>query len=149
MIAKNLAIHVNRPRDLGFSLLEILTVVVIIGILLVLIVPNVVGRVDDTRVIAAKSDMRSLDNALKMYRLDNGHYPSTSQGLESLVRKPSGKPEPKHWGPESYVRKVPIDPWGSEYVYENHGDRIEITSLGSDGDEGGGGYARDIRLTEL
>lgn len=144
--AKN---HMKRQRNSGFTLLEILTVVVIIGILLVLIVPNVVGRVDETRVTAAKSDIRSLGNALAMYRLDNGHYPSTSQGLDSLVRKPSGNPEPRQWGPEPYLNKVPTDPWGSQYLYENAGSRFEITSLGADADEGGSEYAADIRFSDL
>lgn len=141
--------HVRRRKNSGFTLLEILAVVVIIGILLVLIVPNVVGLVDQARVTAAKSDILSLGNTLKVYRVQNGHYPSTSQGLESLVRKPSGNPEPRQWGPEPYLNKVPTDPWGSEYIYENAGSQFEITSLGADAVEGGSEYAADIRFSDL
>ena len=147
-------IHVVRTqskprRNSGFTLLEILTVVVIFGILLVLIVPNVVGNVDEARVTAARADIRQIANALDLYRLDNGHYPSTSQGLSALVRKPSGNPEPRKWGPESYMRKLAVDPWGSEYLYESVHNRFEVTSLGADADEGGSEFAADIRYSDL
>ena len=137
------------PKTAGFTLLEILTVVVIIGILLVLIVPNVVARADEARVTAAKSDLRGIASALDMYRLDNSHYPSSSQGLRALVRRPSGTPEPRNWGPESYLKKMPEDPWDQEYAYLKTGNGFEIISLGADGEEGGDGFATDIKHSNL
>lgn len=143
------AIHTLNKREEGFTLLEILTVVVIIGILLVLIVPNVVGRSEEARITATKADMRTIGNALELYRLDNSYYPSTQQGLQALVTRPSGFPEARNWGPQSYLKKLPEDPWGNEYVYTNEAMTFEVISLGADGQEGGEGVAADIAYSDL
>lgn len=133
----------------GFSLIEILVVVVILGILGAVIVPNLLSRPDQARYTAAQSDLRSLANALDIYRLDNFQYPSTDQGLEALVSKPSGFPEPKNYNPDGYVKKMPTDPWGSEYVYEQGNGSFLLFSLGADGAEGGEGLNADIRFEDL
>ena len=134
---------------MDFTLLEILMVVVIIGILAVLLVPNIAGRGDQARVKAAISDIRALGTALELYRLDNSHYPSTDQGLTALVARPSGNPEPKAWGPEPYIKKLNTDPWDNVYIYLNSGAEFDIISLGSDGEQGGDGYRADIHLSEI
>lgn len=139
----------TAAHNRGFTLIEIMVVVVILGILGALIVPNIIGRPDEARVTAAQSDIQAISNALELYRLDNSHYPSTDQGLEALVTKPSGYPEPKHWNSEGYLKKVPVDPWGEPYIYINEGRNYEIYSLGADGKEGGEGVDADIRLSEL
>lgn len=133
----------------GFTLIEIMVVVVILGILGALIVPNIIGRPDEARVTAAKSDIQAIANALELYRLDNGHYPSTDQGLEALVNEPSGYPEPRNWNPEGYLNKVPVDPWGEPYMYVNEDRSYDVYSFGSDRKEGGEGVDADIRLSEL
>jgi len=133
----------------GFTLIEILVVVVIIGILGALIVPNVVGRGDQARLTAARNDLRAVANALDMYKLDNFQYPSTDQGLEALVTMPSGFPEPKNYNPDGYLGKAPVDPWGQPLVYLSEGNRFELYSLGADGAEGGEGYAADLRYEDL
>ena len=138
---------INR-RQRGFTLIEIMVVVVIIGILVGLIAPNILGRVDKARVTAAATDIATLEQALEMYRLDNHVYPTTDQGLEALVVKPGGTPEPKNWNPEGYLKKaLPKDPWGNQYQYVVPGDQgraYDIYSLGADGREGGTGYDTDI-----
>jgi len=133
----------------GFTLIEILVVVVIIGILGAIIVPNLLGRPDQARITAAQSDIRNLANALDIYRLDNYVYPSTEQGLEALVSKPAGFPEPKNYNPEAYIKQLPTDPWGSPYVYEREGDKFNLFSLGADGAEGGEGMNADIHYEDL
>lgn len=141
----------TQPRrdQAGFTLIEILVVVVIIGILGAIIVPNLLGRPDQARITAAQSDIRNLANALDIYRLDNFVYPSTEQGLEALVRKPAGFPEPKNYSPDAYIKQLPTDPWGSPYVYEREGDIFNLFSLGADGAEGGEGTNADIRYEDL
>jgi general secretion pathway protein G len=134
----------NARLTRGFTLIEIMMVVVIIGILAALIIPNVVGRDDQARVTAAKSDLNGVANALNMYKLDNFHYPSTDQGLEALVTQPSGFPEAKNWNPNGYLKKAPTDPWGTPYVYISTNDGFELYSLGADGVEGGERYGADI-----
>jgi general secretion pathway protein G len=133
----------------GFTLIEVLVVVVIIGILGAVIVPNLLGRPDQARITAAQSDIRSLANALDIYRLDNFQYPSTDQGLEALADKPNGFPEPKHYNPEGYIKKLPSDPWGSPYIYESADRGFMLFSLGADGTEGGEGLGADIRFADL
>ena len=133
----------------GFTLIEILIVVVILGILGAVVVPNILSRPDTARVQAAQTDLRALSQTLEIYRLDNFQYPSSEQGLESLVDSPSGFPEPKNWNPEGYLKKLPTDPWGSPYLYEKTGSSYSLISLGADGQEGGEGFDADIRLNDL
>jgi general secretion pathway protein G len=128
----------------GFTLVEIMVVMVIIGILAVLIVPRVVGRSDEARVTAAKHDVATLMQSLKLYRLDNGRYPSSEQGLQALVAKPQSAPVPSNW--RAYLDKLPKDPWGNPYQYLNpgvHGE-IDVFSFGADGQPGGSGADLDI-----
>lgn len=133
----------------GFTLIEILIVVVILGVLGAVVVPNILSRPDTARVQAAQTDLRALSQTLEIYRLDNFQYPSSEQGLESLVDRPSGFPEPKNWNPEGYLKKLPTDPWGSPYLYEKTGSSYSLISLGADGQEGGEGFDADIRLNDL
>lgn len=122
-------------RQAGFTLIEIMVVVVIIAILAAIIVPNVVGRAEDARIAKAQADIRTLESALAMYRLDNGHYPSTDQGLEALVKKPSGNPSAPNWRQGGYVKVLPKDPWGHAYQYLSPGQHgaYDIWSEGPDG----------------
>ena len=133
----------------GFSLIEIMVVVVIISVLIGLVAPNIIGRVDEARVTAAEADIATLEQALEMYKLDNHRYPSTDQGLEALIAKPTGEPEPRNWNPEGYLKKkkLPVDPWGNPYLYFSPGQDgrpYELLSLGADGREGGEGFDADI-----
>ena len=133
-------------RPAGFTLLEVMVVVVILGILAVLVVPSIISRPDEARVIAAKQDIATLVQALKLYRLDNQRYPTTEQGLQALVAKPAGGPVPPNWKTGGYVERLPKDPWGHPYQYLNPGVRAEIDvfSLGADGAPGGEGNNADI-----
>jgi general secretion pathway protein G len=133
----------------GFTLVEIMVVVVILGILAALIVPRVVGRTDDARAVAAKQDVAAVMQALKLYRLDNGRYPTTEQGLAALVTKPQSDPTPKNW--QKYLDKVPKDPWDHPYQYLNPGVRgeIDVFSLGADNQPGGSGRDADVGSWDL
>jgi len=128
----------------GFTLIELMVVLVIIGVLAALIVPNVLNRADDARVTAARTDVNNLMQALKLYRLDNQRYPSTEQGLAALVKKPTTGPEPMNWKP--YLDKLPNDPWGRPYQYMNPGlqGEVDVLSFGADGQAGGEGKNADI-----
>lgn len=139
----------HKRGQQGFTLIEILVVVVIIGILGAVIVPNLLARPDQARVTAAETDLRVLASALDMYRLDNFQYPSTDQGLEALVSRPSGFPEPRNWNPDGYIKKLPEDPWNSPYVYERDESNFALFSLGADGVEGGEGVNADIRFSDI
>jgi len=132
-------------RD-GFTLLEIMVVVVIIGILAALVMPNIMSRPDEARVMAAKQDIASLMQALKLYRLDNQRYPPTEQGLQALVVKPATAPIPSNWKTGGYVERLPKDPWGNPYQYLNPGvqGEIDVFSLGADGASGGEGNDAEI-----
>jgi general secretion pathway protein G len=131
-------------RQAGFTLIEIMVVVVIIGVLAALVVPGVLGRADDARITAARSDIASLMQALKLYKLDNQRYPSAEQGLDALVHKPSVGSVPMNW--KVYVEKLPNDPWGRPYQYANPGvqGEIDVFSFGADGQAGGEGADADI-----
>jgi general secretion pathway protein G len=134
----------RSPRVQGFTLIELMVVLVIIGVLAAFIVPNVLDRADDARVTAARSDVNNLMQALKLYRLDNQRYPTAEQGLSALVRKPTGGPIPTNWRP--YLEKLPNDPWGLPYQYVNPGVKgeIDVFSFGADGQPGGEGRNADI-----
>lgn len=137
-------------RESGFTLIEIMVVVVILGILGALIVPNVISKPEETRVAAAKADLRAIGNALEFYMLDNSTYPSTEQGLEALVTKPSGYPEARKWAQGGYLPKVPKDPWDEPYLYYSEDSRhFEVYSFGADRKEGGEGFDADIYYSKL
>ncbi len=136
--------HPLARRTRGFTLIELMVVLVVIGILAALIVPNVIERADDARVTAARTDVNNLMQALKLYKLDNQTYPSAEQGLDALVHKPATAPIPPNWKP--YVDKLPTDPWGRPYQYLNpgiHGE-VDVFSFGADGKPGGEGKDADI-----
>ncbi|MBL6716778.1 MAG: type II secretion system major pseudopilin GspG [Pseudomonadales bacterium] len=134
----------SNARAQGFTLIEIMVVVVILGIMAALVVPNIAGRQEQAQRTAVESDLNALANALEFYRLDNFTYPSTEQGLRALVEKPSGYPEARRWKSGGYLRRLPDDPWGTSYQYLSTGERFELYSLGADGQEGGEGGAADI-----
>lgn len=131
----------------GFTLIEIMVVIVILGILGAIVVPKIMDQPDKARVAAAKQDIQTLSTALSMYKLDNFAYPSTQQGLQALVKQPSGDPPAPNWKPGGYIHKLPLDPWGHPYQYLNpgtHNDDYDLFSLGADGRPGGTGLAADI-----
>ena len=134
------------PRQRGFTLIEIMVVVVILGILAAIIVPRVLDRPDTARLVKAKQDLRTLESALNLYRLDNYSYPTTEQGLEALIRKPTGEPEARNWAAGGYVDRLPVDPWQRPYLYLSPGEHgaIDIYTLGADGVPGGEGINVDI-----
>lgn len=134
--------HIQNQK--GFTLLELMIVVVIIGVLGALIVPNFMSRPDEARVTAAKTDISSIMQALKLYKLDNHRYPTAEQGLGALVARPSSGPAPANWKP--YMDKLPSDPWGAPYQYLNPGvhSEVDVLSFGADGKSGGDGFDADI-----
>jgi general secretion pathway protein G len=137
-----------RPTRNGFTLLEVMVVAFILGLLATIIVPRLVGRTDEARRIKAIADVKSVAQALDLYRLDAGVYPSTEQGLAALVERPAVPPAPPHWNPAGYLDRLPIDPWGRPYVYfRTQADRYQLKSLGADGVEGGDGPFADIDST--
>jgi general secretion pathway protein G len=140
-------------RSGGFTLIELMVVIVILGVLAGLIVPRIMGRPDEARQLKAKMQIESLETALKLYKLDNGAYPSTDQGLEALVTAPDTPPVPRKWREGGYLEKgkVPADPWGNTFVYLSpgvHGD-YDISSYGADGVSGGDGKNADINSWEI
>ncbi|MBS0309049.1 MAG: type II secretion system major pseudopilin GspG [Proteobacteria bacterium] len=141
----------NTARQRGFTLIEIMVVVVIMGILAALVVPKLMGRADDARIQAARSDIASIMQSLKLYKLDNGRYPTTEQGLQSLITKPTSGPEPKGWKAGGYLDKLPLDPWKNPYQYQSPGlkGEIDVFSFGADGKPGGEGIDADIGSWEL
>ena len=136
----------RKSKNLGFTLIEILVVVTILAILGALVVPKIMDRPNDARVVAAKHDLGTLVAALKLYKLDNGRYPTTDQGLKALVEKPSSDPLPANWKQGGYLEKMPKDPWGHDYLYLNPGIKgeIDVMSYGADGQEGGEGFGADL-----
>ena len=133
-----------RGRHGGFTLIELMVVLVIIGVLAALVVPNVLDRADDARVTAARTDVANLTQALKLYKLDNLRYPTTDQGLPALVGRPTTGPMPLNWKP--YLDRLPQDPWGQPYQYLNPGlkGEVDVFSFGADGKPGGTGRDADI-----
>jgi len=141
-------------KQSGFSLLEIMVVVVIIGILVATIAPNLFGETDRARMTRLKVDVTALEDALERYKMDNFNYPNTDQGLQALVEKPTALPEPLHYKPGGYVRRLQKDPWGNDYMYISPGSELpfELFSFGADGEPGGEGMNADIgnwNLSEL
>ena len=135
----------------GFSLVEVMIVVVILAILATLLVPHVMGRTEDAKRAAAKAQIQSFESALQLYRLDNGLYPSNEQGLQALVSKPATGPAPTNWKAGGYLQKIPADPWGYAYKYTSPGQQAdyEVVSFGADGVRGGEGKNADIVSWDL
>ncbi len=141
----------QRRTQGGFTLIEIMVVVVILGILAALVVPQVMSRPDQAKVTVAKGDIKAVAAALDMYKLDNFAYPSTQQGLEALVKKPSGNPQPKNWNRDGYLKRLPKDPWGNDYQYISPGTQgqFDLYSFGADGKPGGSDLNADIGNWDL
>jgi general secretion pathway protein G len=136
----------SRAKSRGFTLIEIMVVVVIMGILAALVVPKLMGRADDARITAARQDISTLMSALKLYRLDNQRYPTTEQGLGALIAKPTSGPAANGWKTGGYIDKLPKDPWGGQYQYLSPGVKgeVDVFSYGADGQPGGAGNDADI-----
>ena len=136
----------RRNGESGVTLIEMMVVLVIIGIVAALIVPNVIGRPDEARVAVVKSDIRTIAASLEMYRLDARSYPTTQQGLKALIEKPTDAPVPETWASGGYLPTLPTDPWGHPYIYQSPADGAAyvLTSMGADGVAGGEGVNADI-----
>jgi len=133
-----------RSRAAGFTLIEIMVVVFILGLLITLVAPRILGRTDEARQTKAAADIKAIEQALALYKLDNGGFPTTEQGLQALVTRPTSGPQPRRWNPDGYLEKLPIDPWGQAYVFRSDGNSYVILSFGADGVEGGEGKNADI-----
>jgi general secretion pathway protein G len=140
----------KRARSRGFTLIEIMVVVIILGILAAIVAPNVIGRIDDAQITRVKSDLRGIENALKFYRMDNFAYPTSEQGLEALVTRPAD-PNLRNWKQGGYLDRLPRDPWGNPYLYLNPGNNseVDVYTLGRDGRPGGEGLDADIGNWDL
>jgi len=128
----------------GFTLLEIMVVVFILGLLATLVAPKIIGRTDEARRTKAVADMKAIEQALNLYRLDSSGYPTTDQGLDALVHRPTKPPVPRAWNPNGYLERMPVDPWGNAYLYLSDGARFTLKSYGADGVEGGEGKFADL-----
>jgi general secretion pathway protein G len=138
-------------RNGGFTLVEILIVVFIIGLLATIVSVNVIGRTDEARRTKAMADLKELEQAVHLFKLDNGFYPTTEQGLGALIQRPTSGPQPRKYPSDGYLNasRVPVDPWGTPYVYLSDGQTYVLRSLGSDGQPGGEGSAADIDSRDL
>jgi len=141
-------------KKAGFTFIELMAVIVILGLLAMIVMPRFFERIDTAKITAAKVQIKNFEAALKLFYLDNGFYPSTEQGLQALVEKPTTGRIPKHWREGGYLEKkqIPKDPWGNDYVYLSpgrHGEEYEIICYGRDGKEGGEGVDADISSSEL
>ena len=142
----------SRSRSHGFTLIEIVVVVVIIGLLAAMVAPRVMQRTDDAKIVRVANDIRAIEASLNLYKLDNFNYPTTEQGLAALVTKPLGAPEPKNWKQGGYLRSLPKDPWGNEYQYASpgsDGSPFDLYSFGADGKIGGEEMSKDLSIAEL
>lgn len=141
----------HMKKQSGFTLIEIMVVMVILGLLVAVVGPQILGRGEEARIGVAKTQLRNISSALDLYKLDNFNYPSTDQGLEALVSKPSGSPEAKNWNKNGYLPSVPKDPWGVEYQYISPGSTgpYDLYSLGADQREGGDEEGADISINDL
>lgn len=135
-------VKINPKKQSGFTLIEIMVVVVIIGILASVVVPRIMDNPDKARTAKAKNDIRALESAMDLYRLDNFTYPSTDEGLDALITSPSSSPA--NWKQGGYIKKLNNDPWGNDYLYDNEGGNVVIYTYGADGSEGGEGPSKDI-----
>ena len=145
---------IKKRLKKGFTFIELMAVVVILGILAMYVMPKMFGRVDEAKVTAAKVQIKSFEQALRLFYLDNNFYPSTEQGLDALITKPTTGKIPEKWREGGYLEKnaIPLDPWGHEYIYLSpgrNGENFEIISYGRDGQEGGEGYDADISSSEI
>ncbi|MCO6056635.1 type II secretion system major pseudopilin GspG [Pseudomonas sp. MOB-449] len=141
-----------HSQQRGFTLIEIMVVVVILGVLAALVVPQLMSRPDQAKVTAAQSDIKAIAMALDIYKLDNHVYPSTQQGLDALVSRPSGSPPARNWNPDGYLKRLPVDPWGNAYQYlapGSDGSAFDLFSFGADGRAGGDGLNADIGNWDL
>jgi len=149
---RDLGISDSR-REGGFTLLEIIVVVFILSLLAAIVAPRIIGRTDDARIEATKVQIKNLETALKLFKMDNGFYPDTQQGLEALVEKPASGRMPQNYKEGGYLeqRKIPLDPWGNPYVYVSPGlnGDYDILSYGADGKEGGEGKDADIKSWDM
>lgn len=130
---KNLSLF---KRSRGFTLIEVMVVVVILGILAAIVVPKIMSRPEQARMVKVKQDILAIQSALNLYKLDNGVYPTTEQGLDALVKKPTASPIPRNWKSDGYLDQLPMDPWGETYQYSSEGDQVKIFSYGPKGKEG-------------
>lgn len=144
-------LSIKQRGESGFTLIEIMVVLTILAVLAVIVVPRIVGRTDEARRIAAKVQIKNIEEALHLFKLDNGFYPSTEQGLDALVSKPTTGEMPKNWRDGGYLPKIPKDPWGNTYAYISPGTHGEydLLSYGADGEPGGDGKDADIESWNL
>jgi general secretion pathway protein G len=153
MQKKRIRIADLKNGQRGFSLIELMIVIVILGLLASMLVAKIMDRPNEARVTKAKMDMKALDSALKLYKLDTGRYPTTEQGLQALITKPDTRPVPRNYRKGGYLdaTTAPVDPWGYDYIYRSPGENdrpYELISLGADGMEGGEDYDADIKSWE-
>lgn len=151
MVSKHRKHSLAAKRQAGFTLLELMVVAAILSLLVALVAPNILGRSDDAKVAVAKTQLRNIVAALDLYKLDNGQYPSTAQGLQALVNRPTGYPEARNWKQGGYLPSVPQDPWGFDFLYISPSAQgeYELVTLGADGRDGGEADASDISSRDL